>query len=128
MPCARRSSAAESGPECSLFFGGPIEGVDRVAADFVAGSEPERGHDIGRHRPGRPTPDQHPQTAGAAGIGHEIVDDHSTSSSSLAVTTTSGTPTPSSSRTRLSTSASSAGLSLRKSLAFSRPCPIRWSP
>ena len=36
--------------------------------------------------------------------------------------------TPRSSRTLASISSISASLSFRKSLAFSRPCPIRWSP
>src|SRR5690606_22985416 len=133
--------APEFAPSVGTVFEHPESGAQRAfllrrGLQALQGSAVESGTDRdsqfvgdgGRHRPRRPTVHRHPNAPLAARIGLDRVDPHDSSSSSAPAATGSAAPSPSCSLTFASTSASSAGLSLRKSLAFSRPCPIRWSP
>lgn len=110
--------------EGTLFVGGATETLHCVAAQDAAGPQPQRLDHIARHRPRQVSIDHHARTPRPAWIGEQAVDDHSASSSSGAPAPAAAR-TPSDSRTLTSTSAISARLSLRKSLAFSRPWPMR---
>ena len=74
---------------------------------------------------GIPGPGDSPQITPPTHVRSVLLTDDSTYSSSDSSTTL---VTPKTTFTFSSISAITFGLSFRKSLAFSRPCPIRWSP
>src|SRR5690606_10422111 len=122
---------SERRAEGTLDIGSALELLTRLVADGSALDQSQPRNHVGRDGPRRLAPDQHPDASGSARVGTQAIDLHSSSPASSLPTATAPSglpPIPSDSRTLLSTSLSSAGLSLRNSLAFSRPCPIRWSP
>src|SRR5690606_24322951 len=119
---------AQPGAQRGLLIGGAVEPLQNRRGDRDPGCQVQLPGNIGGDGPsGLPARDDSDRT-GSPRVRLQTVDDHSSSASG------SGTPGPAAARiprpslTLCSTSASRAGLSLRKSLAFSRPCPIRWSP
>src|SRR3954464_5785276 len=114
--------------------GGGTQTVFQPRVDLPAHCQVLLSNQLARNRAESNTVDLQPHRLGAAGIEFQGGDPrnalhlYSSPSSPEAAPAPTVVRMPSNSLTFPSTSVWSAGLSRRKSLAFSRPWPIRWSP